>query len=207
MMPSPTRFTLGQVRAALRPTLPVAEEGLAGRAAAVAAVLRERDGCVELLFIRRARRRGDPWSGHMAWPGGKREACDDTLLACAIRETREEVGLDLAEGGELAGALAVVRLYGRRPESLRCVAPYVFTVDQTPELRLSGEVQEALWIPLSCFARWSSRAPWSWLLRWLLPVPLACRYQGRVVWGLTLWMLADLLRRIGFRSGDGPLAA
>jgi 8-oxo-dGTP pyrophosphatase MutT (NUDIX family) len=190
-------FTLVHARDALRATLPVPEEPTDGRTAAVAAVLRERDGRVEMLFIRRATRRGDPWSGHMAWPGGKREASDDTIVACAVRETREELGLDLDVHGELIGFLSPVRFDGRRATGLRAVFACVFELRETPPLVPSDEVQEAVWIPLDYFTGWTSRRPWSWLARWLPPVPPAYRYEGRVVWGLTLWMLSDLLRRLG----------
>src|SRR5512147_1099599 len=100
-----TAYSIPSLRSAFQGTLPLSEEQAEGRVAAVAAVLRQGTDGVELLFIRRAKRRGDPWSGHMAWPGGKREAGDAGLVACAVRETREEVGLDLQAHGELIGSL------------------------------------------------------------------------------------------------------
>jgi 8-oxo-dGTP pyrophosphatase MutT (NUDIX family) len=169
----------------------------AGRVAAVAAVLRESRGGAELLFIRRAKRAGDPWSGHMAWPGGKREACDAGTLECAIRETREEVGLDLAQSGELIGSLKGWRQERSGPKGLRAVIPYVFAIATTAELRPGPEVQETIWIPISYFTSWTSRGPWSLLAPFLPLVPPAYRYEGRLIWGLTLWMLADLLGRLG----------
>ena len=54
------------------------------------------DGDPEILFIRRAARQGDRWTGHVAFPGGKRDPDDASDRAAAERETREEVGLDLA---------------------------------------------------------------------------------------------------------------
>src|SRR6476646_9126644 len=71
-------------------------EDAEGLRAAVAAIMRERNGRAEILFIKRAERESDPWSGHMAFPGGRREPSDETLLHTARRETLEEVGLDLA---------------------------------------------------------------------------------------------------------------
>jgi hypothetical protein len=57
------------------------------------------EGDPEVLFIKRAGRTGDRWSGHTALPGGKRDHTDADDLAAAIRETKEEVGLDLTGKG------------------------------------------------------------------------------------------------------------
>src|SRR5215470_16570624 len=76
--------------------------------AAVALILRQHLGSAELLMIQRAIRRGDHWSGNLALPGGRRQVDDLCLLFTAIRETREEVGVDLAEGGEVLGHLETI---------------------------------------------------------------------------------------------------
>lgn len=178
--------------------------------AAVAAILRLRGGEVELLFIRRAKRRGDPWSGHMAWPGGKREPGDASLVACAVRETREEIGLDLEFNAELIGTLRGWRHEGGAPGRLRAVFPFVFALHTAGAQQAVAiqarpdEVQEAIWIPLSYFTTWRSRVPWKWAARWLPRVPPAYRYRGHLVWGLTQWMLADLLRRRADEPREPP---
>ncbi len=74
------------------------------REAAVAVILRPDDADTRILFIKRAEKRGDPWSGHMAFPGGHREPRDPDLRSAAERETLEEIGLDL-ERAEYLGPL------------------------------------------------------------------------------------------------------
>src|SRR5205085_11954415 len=100
-----------RLRAALatRPGVPIANEDGARRLAAIALVLRPGTGAVdadpELLMIKRAEAEGDPWSGHVACPGGRMDPGDHDLEQTAIRETWEETGVDLARDGQILGAL------------------------------------------------------------------------------------------------------
>ncbi|MHB8839772.1 MAG: NUDIX hydrolase [Gemmatimonadaceae bacterium] len=115
--------------------------------AAVALVLHPGDGGLETLFIKRATREGDPWSGQIALPGGRRNDDEASLMLTAIRETHEEIGVDLATEGTLLGELDELR-----PRSPLLppviVRPYVFAVTRRPPLVLSHEVAEAFWVPL-----------------------------------------------------------
>ena len=72
------------------------------RLAAILLALRARtDGEPELLMIKRAEAEGDPWSGHVACPGGRMEPEDHDLAVTAVRETLEETGDDIARDGRL----------------------------------------------------------------------------------------------------------
>jgi 8-oxo-dGTP pyrophosphatase MutT (NUDIX family) len=127
------------------------------RQAAVAVILRERVRddtlATDLLFIRRAEKPGDPWSGHMAFPGGHKEASDASLLAAAIRETREEIGLDLDGAGRHIGTLDHQRAQPRGRPLNMLIAPFVFRVQGEPSFRPNHEVAEVVWTPLDPIAR------------------------------------------------------
>src|SRR5450432_2372229 len=84
-----------------------AEAPLTGtRQAAIAVIFLELEMSLDVLLIERAIREGDPWSGHMALPGGHADPADADLSATAERETLEEVGLDLRAIGERLGRLS-----------------------------------------------------------------------------------------------------
>ncbi|MFI5143159.1 MAG: NUDIX hydrolase [Thermoanaerobaculales bacterium] len=190
--------TLEAVRRALAGLDPAtATPAPVGQTAAVAAVLRERDGAVEMLFILRAEHPLDPWSGDMAWPGGRVDASDASPLAASVRETREEVSLDLERDATLLGALTPVRTHLRRGAGPLWVAPFVFELRKASELAPNSEVQEALWVPLPFLLDRANRRTFTWTGRGV-PIPMPCyRYAGRVIWGLTLRMLDDLLALLG----------
>lgn len=115
------------------------------RQAAVAVILRDRYGRTEVLFIQRAMKDGDPWSGHMAFPGGHKDPEDVDLLAAAIRETDEEIGLDISQ------ARVIGSLPAARPMSVRrtmVVKPFVFEIDGDPSFAPNHEVADVVWTPL-----------------------------------------------------------
>ena len=115
--------------------------------AAVALVLvPAQGGDIELLFIRRAERAGDPWSGHMAFPGGRREEGDETLLDTARRETLEETGIALLPDallGELDDLFPNIKVL---PPVV--VRPFVFGLQHRPEVASTDEVATHLWASL-----------------------------------------------------------
>src|SRR5512140_3252213 len=101
------------------------------RQSAVSIVLRDPAHEVEVLFIRRSEREGDLWSGHVAFPGGRVEP-GEGLLEAAIRETGEEVGLDLRAGAERLGALDEIPAIGRGRAVGLSIQPWVFALRAPP---------------------------------------------------------------------------
>ncbi|MDA1076455.1 MAG: CoA pyrophosphatase [Proteobacteria bacterium] len=121
------------------------------RKAAVAIILRQRAEQADILFIKRAEKDGDPWSGHMAFPGGHLESHDDDLKAAAMRETLEEIGLDLSMATYL-GAIDQQRAQPRGRVLNMLIAPHVFELHDEPTFDLNYEVAEVVWSPLAPLA-------------------------------------------------------
>lgn len=190
---------LATARARLRKRVPKLVE-LPGvtRLAAVAAVLRQGPDGVEVLLIRRAVHERDPWSGHMAFPGGKAEPQDRDLLATAMRETHEELGLSL-ERHEFLGRLDDVAATAMGRFTGMVIAPHVFALTGEEPLRPNHEVAGTVWVQLGPLMRgeWDGQKR---LDRNGKRVVLPAYAVGDfLVWGLTYRMLRDLL---GLLRGD-----
>lgn len=170
-----------------------AEQESGIRRAAVALIIRAGvDGAPELLFIKRAEYPGDPWSGQVAFPGGREESADPTLADTAIRETREETGIDLVRDATVIGTLDDLR-----PQTVRLpaviVRPYVVLLKRFEPLVLSDEVALAFWIPLSAFKDSPAWRDTDVLARGVQLNTRAFHHQGHVIWGMTERILAQLL--------------
>jgi 8-oxo-dGTP pyrophosphatase MutT (NUDIX family) len=171
----------------------IVAEGLM-RYAAIALVLRASPaGEPELLMIKRAEYEEDPWSGHVACPGGRMDPTDRDLEHTAIRETWEETGIDLAETGRILGTLDDIT---PRTPSLPplVIRPFVAVVKPDITIVESPEVAEVFWVPLSAIresARWG---------RALVPIRGVGEREVDVfqhgdytVWGLTHRALTQFL--------------
>ena len=168
------------------------------REAAIALVLRPgAEGHPELLMIKRAELERDPWSGHVACPGGRRDPADHDLEATAIRETWEETGIDLASEGRVLGTLDDIspRTPVLPPLIIR---PYVAAVRPGLPIVQSSEVAEAFWVPVAALRE---RAAWG---TGLVPIRGIGERQVQVfrhgpytVWGLTERVLRQFLAYLG----------
>jgi len=161
--------------------------------AAVALLLRIAGGEVELLLIRRAEREGDPWSGHMALPGGRWQRGDGNLATTAARETREEVGIDLWRHGRRLGELDELAPRSARIPSI-VVSPFVYHVAAGVEPHPNHEVQEALWVRVDELLHPDAAIEYLHDLADgnTLAFP-AYDARGQVVWGMTHRILAGFL--------------
>ena len=189
--------TWADVRRALASRPPQAVTPAPGSRAAVALVLRAGAQDIELLLIRRAEHPLDPWSGQMAFPGGRAEPGDADLAATAVRETREEIGLDLDRGGERLGRLDEVRAMARmRPMDL-AITPYVFRLTRDAEVRLGGEVTSVHWLPLGALLGAEVRSTMDYVHEGTALRFPCVRVDELVIWGLTYRMLLALGERLG----------
>ena len=173
------------------------------RFAAVAAILHDRSGEAEVLLIRRAHKEGDPWSHHMAFPGGRQDPTDRDLLHTALRETEEEVGLKLVPEQHLVGRLddlpAVVR--GNRMGLV--IAPFVFAVKEEPVLvPRTEEVEEVVWAQLSALAQGTLDTKYGYQFGEQTVELPGYDVGGRVVWGMTHRMLGALLAALDGQSRE-----
>lgn len=179
-------------RVKVDPKTPLPDDA-AGSHAAVAAVVRVVDGREELLFIKRAERDGDPWSGHMAFPGGRRAPEDRTLLDTATRETLEEVGVDLRAGARPVARLPDLLPFTRTSHALTVTA-FVFSLEAPATLALNAEVASAVWAPLDAVLDGEGATTYRWRHDGVdLALPALAVGRGEVVWGLTYRMI-ELLR-------------
>jgi 8-oxo-dGTP pyrophosphatase MutT (NUDIX family) len=166
------------------------------RCAAVAAIVRPAETGAEVLLIRRARDERDPWSGHMALPGGHRERGDLDLVATALRETHEEVGLKLDRDVEWIGALERAQARGGRGPGFEIV-PLVFALQRRVEdLELvpnPREVDSIVWARLEDLLLPTAHTSFTYAGGGAEQQFPAFDVRGHVVWGLTYRILQNLL--------------
>lgn len=171
--------------------------GTAERRAAVTLLLTpepRRPDEIEILFGLRAEVEGDPWSGHVALPGGREDADDEDLIDTARRELREETAI------EVPREAFVGRLDDLHPQAIHLpsivVSPFVAWWPERPAVRENYELAGHLWIPITELVDPERRSSF----RREVPVPRefeTIEYAGAVVWGMTLMIVEDFLRRIG----------
>jgi len=192
--------SLERVRTALTSHDPVVLPVDEVRHAAVAMVLAETAEGPEVLFIERARHPRDPWSGHMAFPGGRVDPGDSDGRAAAEREVEEEVGVSLA-GAELLG-----RLHDKRGNPVThpalVISAFVYRVEGALPLRINHEVNDAFWFPLSGLLDPVRHVQYTTGGELEFPGILVGEPDRHVVWGLTYSFLESFFHAVGHPLPD-----
>lgn len=153
--------------------------------AAVALLLKCENHDLKVLFVKRVENLADPWSGQMAFPGGKREQKDANLMETVVRETFEETGINLLDRCRFLGVLTG---QSSRPRPDVKVLPFVVLLEHEPLIRLSAnELEGFVWISLNEVTehRGSARLSFG-------EVP-AFVVGNMIIWGLTYRTLEDFL--------------
>ena len=159
-----------------------------------------RDGPPALLMMRRAERAGDPWSGHVSFPGGRIDPSDPSTRAGALRELQEETGLPPDEPIEPIGRLSdlLTREHGRRRPMV--VTPYVYRLPHAIALTPGLEAASLWWEPLHNLVDAGLRRTVIWRVAGLpLPFP-SIEVNGARLWGLSLMMVNELVRAAGVQK-------
>ena len=143
-----------------------------------------------LLMIRRAEKNGDPWSGHMAFPGGRYEPHDQNLRQTAERETWEEVGIKLPSNSFL-GPLTPLN------HPRMNVNAYVYQLEQVPVLKCNHEVAETFWFTFDELTDERNRQPYAFTYKNKQMSFPSIQTRSAIVWGISYQFLMDLLSRIG----------
>jgi 8-oxo-dGTP pyrophosphatase MutT (NUDIX family) len=166
--------------------------------AAVALVLREREQGPEVLLIERAEKEGDPWSGHMALPGGRVDG-EETVEEAARRETHEEVGLSLA-GAETLGRLDDLTGRNAGRSTGLVISAFVFHhPGDAPLVHQESEVRDALWVPVWELANPDRHVHKSFHGTGGLQFPgiVVGHPERQIVWGLTYRFFEVFYRVVG----------
>lgn len=188
---------LADIRNLLLESKPVLVETTGRREAAVSLLLSEGFKGTELLLIERAHRDGDPWSGQMAFPGGRRELQDETVLDTAIRETAEEIGVHLDVKNRISRIddLVAPRLSHAHGLIISC---HVFKAQRPIIFNLNEEVHDLVWVPIAYLLR-----PECHTIEYRPP-----DYDGvfsgfrigdednRIIWGLTYRIICSFFRTL-----------
>jgi 8-oxo-dGTP pyrophosphatase MutT (NUDIX family) len=158
------------------------------------------DAAPAMLLMRRAQRAGDPWSGHVSFPGGRVDRRDASTRAGALRELQEETGLPHDEPIEPIGRLSdlLTREHGRNRPMV--VTPYVYRLPRAVALTPGLEAASLWWEPLHNLVDAGLRRTVIWRVAGLpLPFP-SIEVNGARLWGLSLMMVNELVRATGLQK-------
>ena len=161
------------------------------KSAAVLVPLMHHEGALEVLYTRRSDRLASH-TGQVAFPGGRFDRRDTDLLAAALRETHEEVGIEPHQVSVLG------TFPGRRTNATDiAVTPFVGVIEGNPQLRPDPkEVAEIFQVPLAALRDPRFRGSYRWKRNGTSSDYPAILYAGQVIWGLTYALTLTFLQLI-----------
>jgi len=163
----------------------------------ISLIIRDIEDDIELLFIKRAKRKGDHFSGHMAFPGGVKEKYDKDLFQTALRETDEEVGINLKKDAEYLGNLEQYKPVNPAANKF-LVSPFIFYLKKNNiKLTLnSDEVDDVVWVPFNILISMLDKSPRT-SVKYDKPYKdYTFEYKGYKIWGMTGKILYRFLTNI-----------
>ena len=119
------------------------------RSAAVAlGLIVNEQSSAELLLIKKSKRKNNPWSAHIAFPGGWYDKEDKNIKNTCIREVYEEIGLDLRQYKNIPMDRVKTHLGN-------WVYPFIFLMKKKPEIKNinKNEVEKVLYLSLEEFKK------------------------------------------------------
>jgi len=168
--------------------------------AAVTIILREEERAAQALIIKRAERPGDHWSGHLALPGGRVDPDkDEDLLATAARETREEIGIDLLNGGKFIGRLPALSPSNRLLPIIE-VTPFVAIAPPIFSLVPNHEVDSVFWVSLCQLKRAGLSGEFRMQFGDVVKKWPAYPSAGGPIWGITERIITSFLSSLECRD-------
>ena len=161
---------------------------------AVMVMLCERAGSCGIWFIRRTEYEGDAFSGHVAFPGGKKKRSDANLLETALREVTEELGFQVLDKGEVLGEMDFVRALTPSVRNY-AVKPFVAIIDAEAEFSPNYEVSEFFEVPVSHLLDGKNRGVRKRMRDGLLIDDCVFSYENHIIWGLTGRILNEFFKK------------
>jgi 8-oxo-dGTP pyrophosphatase MutT (NUDIX family) len=162
-----------------------------GRRAAVSVILSDRVA-PKILLIKRSEREGDPWSGQIAFPGGKFQEGDGSAKSTAVREAREEVGIDLDVTSEFLGYFHRFQTHTGELD----VVPVVFLLKRSVRVKTNEEATSHMWVDLEKLASGEARSMYRLDLGGETREMPAFKVGDYVIWGLTHRIISALVEGI-----------
>ncbi len=158
---------------------------------AVVAIIIKNTHPFSVCFMERTKRKGDPWSGHVSLPGGKISEDDETLVDGVIRETREEIGIELNKKF-MIGNLGAIEVPNNLSGKSFHIIPFIFLVSDfianSAFIASKREVENFFWVPIELIfnEKGLTTIQKAGIKQKNYP---AIKFEQYFIWGLTLRVL------------------